>query len=102
MEINSRKNSLNKELSESEVRWFYLEPFKSKEWISFTGYDSLNLERNYRQFVRGYKECIKVPVRGNLYQVDLELMNCLPIFWRKREGNLAFERTIKDLHFVVD
>ncbi|CAD5119113.1 DgyrCDS7757 [Dimorphilus gyrociliatus] len=85
MERNSRKNSLRKELAESEVRWFYSEPFKSQEWVSFMGNDSLNLERSYRQFIGDNKEFSKVLVRGNLYEVDLKLKQSSPIFWSKRE-----------------
>ncbi|CAK9302753.1 unnamed protein product [Gordionus sp. m RMFG-2023] len=71
-------------LKPNEVRWFYSSP--KKTWIPFLGYDSYRIELAYRQLhssLKGlYTENFEpISVRGDLYEVDIIVKKCLPIYW---------------------
>ncbi|KAI6657326.1 Phospholipase DDHD1-like [Oopsacas minuta] len=60
-----------------QVRWFYREP--DKYWQAFCGSDSIRLEQSYR--VYGLAKCIRIPVLGDMYEVDLLERILVPIYW---------------------
>ncbi|KAH8854476.1 Phospholipase DDHD1 [Schistosoma japonicum] len=86
------------ELKVGQVRWFYRDA-NNKRWLPFNGYDSINLESNYRIHLVCKNECLpnsatptlynsekvcaahKVSVRGGLYEADLDKRCCVPTYW---------------------
>lgn len=78
-------NELVDNLRPEEVRWFY-KPKSDKTWHSFIGYDSLRLECRFRalQAINEDEDIIDndvISVRGGLYEVDVALKNCRPVYW---------------------
>lgn len=78
-------NELVDNLRPEEVRWFY-KPKSDKTWHSFIGYDSLRLECRFRalQAINEDEDIIDndvILVRGGLYEVDVTLKNCRPVYW---------------------
>ncbi|KAK4472836.1 hypothetical protein MN116_004051 [Schistosoma mekongi] len=89
------------ELKVGQVRWFYRD-VNNKRWLPFNGYDSINLESNYRIHLVCKNERLhnptaftlynsevptghKVSVRGGLYEADLDKRCCVPTYWRADE-----------------
>ncbi|CAH8489511.1 unnamed protein product [Schistosoma rodhaini] len=102
---SSSTNSINVHMSDNpvlkveQVRWFYRDS-TNKRWIPFNGYDSINLELNYRsRLVCDKSDCLfdqtgskicnsehpsvnhKVSVRGGLYEADIDGRCCVPTYW---------------------
>uniref|UniRef100_A0A8C6UJM9 DDHD domain containing 1a n=1 Tax=Neogobius melanostomus TaxID=47308 RepID=A0A8C6UJM9_9GOBI len=96
------------ELGPEEVRWFYKED--KKTWKPFLGHDSLKIELAYRKYceLQSGVAClhsidastlsptqrdmdgIVVPVepvcvRGGLYEVDIHVRECLPVYWKQQD-----------------
>lgn len=86
------------EFRPEEVRWFYKETDKkSVKWTPFIGYDSLRIECKYRELQSQTKtseveddsntdshqhdDLERIWVRGSLFEVDVRLRKCLPIYW---------------------
>ncbi|XP_018647905.1 putative phospholipase DDHD1 [Schistosoma mansoni] len=86
-------------LKVEQVRWFYRDS-TNKRWIPFNGYDSINLELDYRsRLVCDKSDCLfdqtgskicnsehpsvnhKVSVRGGLYEADIDGRCCVPTYW---------------------
>ncbi|CAH8442538.1 unnamed protein product [Schistosoma guineensis] len=91
--------SNNLGLKVEQVRWFYRDS-NNKRWVPFSGYDSINLELNYRsRLVCNKSDCLfdqtvaaicnseqssvnhKVCVRGGLYEADIDRRCCVPTYW---------------------
>ncbi|CAH8444592.1 unnamed protein product [Schistosoma curassoni] len=91
--------SNNLGLKVEQVRWFYRDS-NNKRWVPFSGYDSINLELNYRsRLVCNKSDCLfdqtgaaicnseqssvnhKVSVRGGLYEADIDRRCCVPTYW---------------------
>lgn len=102
---SSFTNSINVHMSDDpvlkveQVRWFYRDS-TNKRWIPFSGYDSINLELDYRsRLVCDKSDCLfdqtgskicnsehpsvnhKVSVRGGLYEADIDGRCCVPTYW---------------------
>lgn len=80
-------------LTPNEVRWLYRDDV-NKRWMEFCGYDSLRIETAWRQRQNSTNEngnsndsvnIEPVVVRGGMYDVELENMKCVSIYW---PGNL--------------
>lgn len=75
-------------LSVEAVRWFYC---VNKRWIEFCGNDSIRIEQAWRlrSTFENSDNCEnnklqtqeKIVVRGGIYDVDLDKMKCLSIYW---------------------
>lgn len=103
-ECNSKENGVNEEdrekekpkelpysepLTPEQVRWFYKDDV-NKRWTEFCGYDSLRIENAWRrrQITNNEngnsnksKSIERVVVRGGMYDVELENMKCVSIYW---------------------
>uniref|UniRef100_A0A0C9RDA9 DDHD1_2 protein n=1 Tax=Fopius arisanus TaxID=64838 RepID=A0A0C9RDA9_9HYME len=78
-------------LTPQEIRWFYKDQV-DKRWVEFCGYDSLRIEnawRNKSEKERNANEidndCERVVVKGGMYDVTLDDMKCVSIFWAGEE-----------------
>ncbi|KAG7204893.1 hypothetical protein KM043_005291 [Ampulex compressa] len=77
-------------LTPEQIRWFY-KGGVDKRWVEFCGYDSLRIEtawRNYENLLdkkvdgpNNLPVAEKVVVRGGMYDVELDNMKCVPIYW---------------------
>ncbi|XP_069116224.1 phospholipase DDHD1-like isoform X1 [Argopecten irradians] len=73
-------------LRPEEVRWFYKQ-VGDKEWRPFIGYDSLRIECRFRamqNITEDEKTMFEkdiITVRGGLYEVDVDMKKCTPIYW---------------------
>lgn len=77
-------------LTAEEIRWFYKDGV-DKRWVEFCGYDSLRIEKFYqdRQSLidENSKETNDLPstekivVRGGMYDVEIDNMKCVSIYW---------------------
>lgn len=83
-------------LTPDKVRWFYKEGV-DKRWVEFCGYDSLRIENVWRR----RKSCSneinnltpdssmeRVVVRGGMYDVELDNMRCVSIYWPGEEWEI--------------
>uniref|UniRef100_A0A6I8NZF9 DDHD domain containing 1 n=1 Tax=Ornithorhynchus anatinus TaxID=9258 RepID=A0A6I8NZF9_ORNAN len=78
------------ELGPEEVRWFFKED--KKTWKPFIGYDSLRMELAFRNaWARDADDAERPPppdpvcVRGGLYEVDVALGVCTPVYWNQTD-----------------
>lgn len=75
-------------LTPEEVRWFYKDGV-DKRWIEFCGYDSLRIENVWRrregqdlnQINDNTIPIERVVVKGGMYDVELDNMRCVSIYW---------------------
>lgn len=76
-------------LTPDKVRWFYKEGV-DKRWVEFCGYDSLRIEGVYNRRKSDVNETDnftpdssieRVVVRGGMYDVELDNMRCVSIYW---------------------
>lgn len=76
-------------LTSEQIRWFYKDGV-DKRWVEFCGYDSLRIEMAWRNKEnRDDKEVDvvnemppkRVVVRGGMYDVELDHMRCVSIYW---------------------
>ncbi|XP_021379942.1 phospholipase DDHD1-like isoform X2 [Mizuhopecten yessoensis] len=80
------QNEFVNHLRPEEVRWFYKQ-VGDKEWRSFIGYDSLRIECRFRamqNITEEEKTMFEkdiITVRGGLYEVDVDMKKCTPIYW---------------------
>lgn len=80
------KNEFVNHLRPEEVRWLHKQ-VGDKAWKPFIGYDSLRIECRFRAMQnimeeeRGMFEKDIITVRGGLYEVDVEMKKCTPIYW---------------------
>jgi hypothetical protein len=80
-------------LTSEEIRWFYKDGV-DKRWNEFCGYDSLRIEKIYRerQILIGQSNnetnnlppAEKIVVRGGMYDVEIDNMKCVSIYWPGR------------------
>ena len=63
----------------NQVRWFYRE--QDKYWQPFCGSDSVRLEQTYRVYEYNIGKSIPIPVKGDMYEVDLFTRVLYPIYW---------------------
>lgn len=94
VEMNTENEATYAEpLAPDEIRWFYKDGV-DKRWNEFCGYDSLRIEKIYqeRQNVIGTSNdeinnennlppAEKVVVRGGMYDVEIDNMKCVSIYW---------------------
>ncbi|XP_018308594.1 phospholipase DDHD1 isoform X2 [Mycetomoellerius zeteki] len=84
-------------LTPEEVRWFYKDGV-DKRWNEFCGYDSLRIERIYRERQNLISEnndgtnylspAEKIVVRGGMYDVEIDNMKCVSIYWPGEEWEI--------------
>ncbi|XP_016843553.1 phospholipase DDHD1 isoform X2 [Nasonia vitripennis] len=83
-------------LTPNEVRWLYKDDV-NKRWMEFCGYDSLRIENAWRKRQNATNEngnsndsvnTERVIVRGGMYDVELENMKCLSIYWPGEEWEI--------------
>ena len=77
-------------LTPEQVRWFYKDCVH-KRWMEFCGYDSLRIENVWRKQQSSTindtdqginsKPIERVVVRGGMYDVELDKMKCVSIYW---------------------
>lgn len=77
-------------LTAEAIRWFYKDGV-DKRWNEFGGYDSLRIEKIYQErqsLIRenngetdGLPPAEKVVVRGGMYDVEIDNMKCVSIYW---------------------
>ncbi|CAC5358178.1 DDHD1 [Mytilus coruscus] len=80
-------------LRPEEVRWLYKSK-SDKKWHSFIGYDSLRIECRFRalQTIDEDEDIIDndvISVRGGLYEVDVVLKTCKPVYWSEDESEIT-------------
>jgi len=86
-------------LTPEEIRWFYKDGV-DKRWNEFCGYDSLRIERIYRERqslisenndgTNGLPPAEKIVVRGGMYDVEIDNMKCVSIYWPGEYHILSF------------
>ncbi|XP_044574971.1 phospholipase DDHD1-like [Cotesia glomerata] len=82
-------------LTPEEVRWFYKDGV-DKRWIEFCGYDSLRIENAWRlcqgqdanQTNENSISYERVVVKGGMYDVELDNMRCVSIYWPGEEWEI--------------
>ncbi|KAH0954763.1 hypothetical protein HN011_008314 [Eciton burchellii] len=84
-------------LTSEEIRWFYKDGV-DKRWNEFCGYDSLRIEKIYRerQILIGQSNnetnnlppAEKIVVRGGMYDVEIDNMKCVSIYWPGEEWEI--------------
>ncbi|XP_014484947.1 PREDICTED: phospholipase DDHD1-like [Dinoponera quadriceps] len=84
-------------LTPEEIRWFYKDGV-DKRWVEFCGYDSLRIEKIYqdRQDLLGRIDAEtdslppaeKIVVRGGMYDVEIDNMKCVSIYWPGEEWEI--------------
>ncbi|RLU26939.1 hypothetical protein DMN91_000738 [Ooceraea biroi] len=84
-------------LTPEEIRWFYKDGV-DKRWNEFCGYDSLRIEKIYqeRQCLLGQSNnetnnlppAEKIVVRGGMYDVEIDNMKCVSIYWPGEEWEI--------------
>lgn len=77
-------------LTPEEIRWFYKDGV-DKRWVEFCGYDSLRIEKIYQNRqdllnkydaeVHNLPPAEKIVVRGGMYDVEIDNMKCVSIYW---------------------
>lgn len=80
-------------LTPEEIRWFYKDGVE-KRWHEFCGYDSLRIEKIYQDrqnLISTSNDEInnenhlppaeKIVVRGGMYDVEIDNMKCVSIYW---------------------
>ncbi|XP_063426380.1 phospholipase DDHD1-like [Mytilus trossulus] len=87
-------------LRPEEVRWLYKSK-TDKKWHAFIGYDSLRIECRFRalQTIDEDEDIIDndvISVRGGLYEVDVVLKTCKPVYW---SGDLDESEITRGLWF---
>ncbi|KAK0181259.1 hypothetical protein PV327_003557 [Microctonus hyperodae] len=82
-------------LTPEEVRWFYKDGV-DKRWVEFCGYDSLRIENTWRrrqeqdfnQTNDNNTPIERVVVKGGMYDVELDNMRCVSIYWPGEEWEI--------------
>ncbi|XP_063983153.1 regulator of microtubule dynamics protein 2-like isoform X2 [Diachasmimorpha longicaudata] len=81
-------------LAPEEIRWFYKDGV-DKRWVEFCGYDSLRIEEAWRKKMEKERnanetndDCERVVVKGGMYDVKLDDMKCVSIFWAGEEWEI--------------
>lgn len=77
-------------LTPEEIRWFYKDGV-DKRWVEFCGYDSLRIEKIYQDRqdllsksnseTNNLPPAEKIVVRGGMYDVEIDNMKCVSIYW---------------------
>lgn len=77
-------------LTAEEIRWFYKDGV-DKRWAEFCGYDSLRIEKIYQDRqnsisksndgINSLPPAEKIVVRGGMYDVEIDNMKCVSIYW---------------------
>uniref|UniRef100_A0A5K3F392 DDHD domain-containing protein n=2 Tax=Mesocestoides corti TaxID=53468 RepID=A0A5K3F392_MESCO len=91
-------------LPPTKVRWFYKDG-TSKKWIPFCGYDSINIEIHYlrsitlksaaysdRKSRTSSQQSKPLLVREGLYEVNILLRQCFPVYWEAPAGSTEILR----------
>ncbi|XP_032691103.1 phospholipase DDHD1-like isoform X2 [Odontomachus brunneus] len=84
-------------LTPEEIRWFYKDGV-DKRWVEFCGYDSLRIEKIYQDRQDLLSKSIsetsdlppaeKIVVRGGMYDVEIDNMKCVSIYWPGEEWEI--------------
>lgn len=83
-------------LTPEEIRWFYKDGV-DKRWNEFCGYDSLRIEKIYQEHQRLISQsnnetnlpaAEKIVVRGGMYDVEIDNMKCVSIYWPGEEWEI--------------
>ncbi|XP_039302029.1 phospholipase DDHD1 isoform X2 [Solenopsis invicta] len=82
-------------LTPEEIRWFYKDSV-DKRWNEFCGYDSLRIEKIYQErqnlisesMTNGLPPAEKIVVRGGMYDVEIDNMKCVSIYWPGEEWEI--------------
>ncbi|CAL1683274.1 unnamed protein product [Lasius platythorax] len=84
-------------LTAEEIRWFYKDGV-DKRWNEFGGYDSLRIEKIYqeRQSLisenndepNGLPPAEKIVVRGGMYDIEIDNMKCVSLYWPGEEWEI--------------
>ncbi|GAB1861552.1 Phospholipase DDHD1 [Camponotus japonicus] len=79
------------------IRWFYKDGV-DKRWNEFGGYDSLRIEEIYQERqnlirenngeINGLPPAEKIVVRGGIYDVEIDNMKCVSIYWPGEEWEI--------------
>lgn len=90
VEINVSETTYAESLTPEEIRWFYKDGV-DKRWNEFCGYDSMRIEGIYRERqsltsenndeTEGLSAAEKIVVRGGMYDVEIDNMKCVSIYW---------------------
>ncbi|XP_067214663.1 phospholipase DDHD1-like isoform X2 [Linepithema humile] len=94
------EESYAESLTPEEIRWFYKDGVE-KRWNEFCGYDSLRIEKIYqeRQNLIGTSNdeinnennlppAERIVVRGGMYDVQIDNMKCVSIYWPGEEWEI--------------
>lgn len=86
-------------LTAEEIRWFYKDGV-DKRWNEFGGYDSIRIEKIYQERqslikenndeINGLPPAEKIVVRGGMYDVEIDNMKCVSIYWPGEYYKLLF------------
>lgn len=84
-------------LTAEEIRWFYKDGV-DKRWNEFGGYDSIRIEKLYQERqslirennddINGLPPAEKIVVRGGMYDVEIDNMKCVSIYWPGEEWEI--------------
>ncbi|XP_012273270.1 phospholipase DDHD1 [Orussus abietinus] len=83
-------------LTPEEIRWFCKDGV-DKRWVEFCGYDSLRIEGSWRRWkclqnddidARCNAQPERIVVRGGMYDVMLDSMKCVSIYWPDEEWEI--------------
>ncbi|XP_011859855.1 PREDICTED: phospholipase DDHD1-like [Vollenhovia emeryi] len=97
VEINIASEAYAEPLIPEEVQWFYKDGV-DKRWNEFCGYDSLRIEKIYQKRqslisesndgTNGLPPAEKIVVRGGMYDVEIDNMKCVSIYWPGEEWEI--------------
>lgn len=86
-------------LTAEEIRWFYKDGV-DKRWNEFGGYDSLRIEKIYQERqslisenndeTNGLPPAEKIVVRGGMYDIEIDNMKCVSLYWPGEYHELLF------------
>jgi len=93
------------------IRWFYKDGV-DKRWNEFGGYDSLRIEKIYQERqslirenngeINGLPPAEKIVVRGGIYDVEIDNMKCVSIYWPgERESIMNYFLLFHSLYFII-
>ncbi|CAH8500508.1 unnamed protein product [Schistosoma bovis] len=86
---------LDDEVPIEAVRWLYFRRSGGvSTWKPFCGYDSIRLETAYRERYNGSTDRVydKITVRGEMFEVDMESCQCIPIYWFGKKRSVHSRR----------
>lgn len=97
-------------LTPEEIRWFYKDGV-DKRWVEFCGYDSLRIEKIYQDRqellqknnieINNLPPAEKIVVRGGMYDVEIDNMKCVSIYWPGKYLVLIFFFEFSLHNFII-